>query len=98
MRRLLPRRDVRLLVALCATLAFVPGAASADLPLGEGMLAAEHQLTPTELGDGSLADLEYGDPSEGLAMVDPPEASTGGGAELSHPLPIPPGRGRFEPD
>jgi hypothetical protein len=32
-----------------------------------------------------------------MVVIEPPEADSGGGAAVSHPLTIPPGRGRFEP-
>lgn len=91
-------RHACIIVVVSAALALVPGAVPAEGSRGEGILGQEHQLTPTELGEASLVELEYGDPAEGLDIVEPPEASTGGGAEVSHPLSIPPGRGRFEPN
>ncbi len=56
-------------------------------------LAREPQLTPAQIGDGSIDGLQFPDPTEGLAMVEPPGASNDGGAHLSYPLLIPKGRG-----
>ena len=70
--------------------------ASAADPLGGAnttTLAREPQLTPAEIGDGSIDGLQFPDPTEGLAMVEPPGASNDGGAHLSYPLLIPKGRG-----
>ncbi|HSB85974.1 MAG TPA: SpvB/TcaC N-terminal domain-containing protein, partial [Ilumatobacteraceae bacterium] len=73
----------------------LPTASAAD-PLGGAnstTLAREPQLSPDEIGDGSIDPLEFPDPTEGLALVAPPEASNDGGAHLSYPLLIPKGRG-----
>ncbi len=70
--------------------------ALAAAPLGGAdntTLAREPQLTPAEIGDGSIDGLQFPDPTEGLAMVEPPGASNDGGAHLSYPLLIPKGRG-----
>src|SRR5437868_631201 len=56
-------------------------------------LARESQLTPAEIGDGSIDGLQFPDPTEGLALIEPPAASNDGGAHLSYPLLIPKGRG-----
>src|SRR3954452_23263318 len=69
--------------------------AHATAPLGganEATVAREPQLTPAEIGAGSLDALQFGDATEGLALVDPPAASNDGGAHLSYPLVIPKGR------
>jgi RHS repeat-associated protein len=60
---------------------------------GSSEVDRESLLTPDQLGDGIVDGLQYADPSEGLAMVQPPEADSGGSAQLSYPLVIPPGRG-----
>ncbi|MET1003311.1 MAG: SpvB/TcaC N-terminal domain-containing protein, partial [Acidimicrobiia bacterium] len=70
--------------------------AEASEPLGGAdgrTLAREPQLTPDEIGDGSIDGLQFGDPTENLATVDPPVAGSDGGAHLSYPLVIPKGRG-----
>ena len=71
-------------------------AAFAADPLGGAnstTLAREPQLTPAAIGDGSIDGLQFPDPTEGLAMVEPPTANNSGGANLSYPLLIPKGRG-----
>ena len=68
----------------------------AAAPLGGAnsrTLAREPQLTPAAIGDGSIDGLQFPDPTEGLAMVEPPGASSDGGTHLSYPLRIPKGRG-----
>ncbi|MFL5734672.1 MAG: SpvB/TcaC N-terminal domain-containing protein, partial [Chloroflexia bacterium] len=72
------------------------GTVASGSPLGganDTTLAREPQLTPAEIGNGSTAGLQFPDPSEGLALVQPPGASNDGGAHLSYPLLIPKGRG-----
>src|SRR4051794_17974746 len=70
--------------------------ALASPPLGDAngtTIAREPQLTPAEIGDGSVDGLQFPNPTEGLATIDPPAASNDGGAHLSYPLVIPKGRG-----
>src|SRR5215207_9102145 len=70
--------------------------AASGSPLGganDTTLAREPQLTPAAIGDGSTAALQFADPNEALALVEPPGASNDGGAHLSYPLLIPKGRG-----
>jgi RHS repeat-associated protein len=65
-------------------------------PLGganTSTLAREPQLTPAQIGDGSLDGLQFPDATEGLALIEAPQASSDGGAHLSYPLVIPAGRG-----
>src|SRR6476620_2849254 len=72
------------------------GTAAPASPLGGAngtTLAREPQLTPAAIGDGSTAGLQFADPNEGLALLQPPEVSNDGGAHLSYPLLIPKGRG-----
>jgi hypothetical protein len=72
------------------------GTAVSGSPLGganDTTLAREPQLTPAGIGDGSIDGLQFADPTEGLALVQPPAASSDGGAHLSYPLLIPKGRG-----
>lgn len=64
----------------------------------EGTLTRQPLTTPPALGDGSLAGLQYADPTEQLAIVSPPDATSQGNATLSHPILIPPGRGGVQPD
>ena len=56
-------------------------------------LGREPLLTPDELGSGEIDGLEYADPTEGLSLVDPPEANSFGSAEITYPFVIPAGRG-----
>jgi len=71
-----------------------PGTAHAGVLSGNTTaLGREPQLTPAEIGDGSIDGLQFPDPTEGLALVAPPGASNDGGAHLSYPLLIPKGRG-----
>src|SRR5687767_2334783 len=65
--------------------------------VSQSVLRREPQLKPAELGDGTLAGLQFANPTEQLVLMDPPEANYQGGAELEHPLLIPPGRGSFQP-
>src|SRR5512146_1899714 len=65
-------------------------------PLGganDATLTREPQLTPAEIGDGSIDGLQFPDPTESLAMIEAPAASSDGGAHLSYPILIPSGRG-----
>jgi RHS repeat-associated protein len=65
--------------------------------VSQSVLSREPQLTPARLGDGSLAGLQFANPAEQMVVIDPPEPNYQGGAELEHPLLIPPGRGGFQP-
>ena len=56
-------------------------------------VAREPQLQPDQLGNGVIDGLQYANPTEGLAMVSPPVANSGGGAQIEYPFVIPPGRG-----
>src|SRR6476660_890 len=61
------------------------GTAAPSSPLGganDTTLGREPQLTPAAIGDGSTAGLQFADPTEGLALVQPPAASNDGGAHL----------------
>lgn len=79
--------------ALVPSLFPTPSAASSLGDASASTLAREPQLTPAEIGDGSIDGLQFPDPTEGLALVEPPAASNDGGAHLSYPLLIPKGRG-----
>lgn len=56
-------------------------------------LRREPLLTPEAIGDGSIDGLQYANPTENLALVDPPAPNNGGSAQLSYPLIVPHGRG-----
>lgn len=88
----------RAAAALCALamVATTPTVAAADAPLGgaaDSTLGSQPLLTPAQLGNGNTDGLQFGDPTDHLALVDPPGVSNDGGAHLSYPLVIPPGRG-----
>ena len=74
-----------------------PGDTGTTAGASQSILRREPQLRPAELGNGSLAGLQFADPAEQLVVMAPPEANYQGGAELEHPLLIPPGRGGFQP-
>lgn len=59
----------------------------------EGALQREPLTTPESLADGLVEGLQFADPEAGLAGIAPPEATSGGGAQLSYPLVVPAGRG-----
>ncbi|HEU5088101.1 MAG TPA: SpvB/TcaC N-terminal domain-containing protein, partial [Roseiflexaceae bacterium] len=87
---------VLLFACIFALVANLSSPALAAAPLGDAnstTLAREPQLTPAQIGDGSIDGLQFADPTEGLALIDPPEASNDGGVHLAYPLLIPKGRG-----
>ena len=85
------------LISLLAVLVgLLPTSGLAADPLGgadKATLAREPQLTPAQIGDGSIDGLQFPDPTEGLALIEPPAASNDGGAHLEYPFVIPKGRG-----
>jgi YD repeat-containing protein len=84
------------LVLLALVVGLLPTPGQAADPLGGAnntTLAREPQLTPAEIGDGSIDGLQFPDPTAGLALIEPPAASSDGGAHLEYPLVIPKGRG-----
>src|SRR5687767_1743747 len=95
MRRLISAISVCVLAA--AMLPTVRTMADYLANASQSVLRREPQLKPSNLGDGSLSGLQFANPSEQLVLMDPPEANYQGGAELEHPLLIPPGRGGFQP-
>jgi RHS repeat-associated protein len=83
---------VALAVALVASA--TPAATAAVLNGADGSTIPRQPLiTAQELGKGSVDGLQYGNPTDGLTLVQPPEASSDGGAHLTYPLLIPKGRG-----
>jgi RHS repeat-associated protein len=46
----------------------------------------------------SIKEMKLGDPSAGVTLIQPPAASSSGGANLSYPLEVPRGRGGIEPN
>lgn len=92
-------RPVRLCIAMAALLLLSQistlGTARATT-LDEGLnstLRREPLLTPEAIGDGSIDGLQYANPTENLALVDPPAPNNGGSAQLTYPLIVPHGRG-----
>src|SRR3954452_7823377 len=85
-----------IIVAAAVVGLMVQGSPAAPSVLGginDSTLGREPLQTPDTLGDGLLDGLQFADPQEGLAGITPPEAGSGGGANLSYPLAIPSGRG-----
>ncbi len=79
-------------LALIASLIAAVDADAVTEPHADAV-AREPQITPTDLGAAPLESLQYADPTEGLALVEPPQASTDGAAALAYPISVPPGRG-----
>jgi hypothetical protein len=89
-----PRGALAMVLALLLTNIVPAGASAEPLSAATGdVVAREPLLLPDELGNGNVDGLQYADPTEGLAMVQPPVADSGGSAQLAYPLVIPPGRG-----
>jgi hypothetical protein len=89
------RRRARRVAGVAFVVALAATSASAA-PLDGGLattLRREPLLTPEAIGDGQVDGLQYADPTEGLALVDPPAQNNGGSAQLSYPLIVPHGRG-----
>ena len=80
---------------VCLIGQFVVVKATAEVLLGaDGQtIPREQLLTPQDLAKGSIDGLQFGNPTEGLALVSPPVATNDGGAHLTYPLNIPQGRG-----
>jgi hypothetical protein len=94
-----PSARLGLVVALIAgSLIFVADDSGAVSDPSTGYLDDVPSTTPADLGDIDLTELQYGDPAEALALVQPPKADVDGGASLAHPLPMPPGRAGVQPD
>lgn len=82
-------------IALALAAGLAPSAVDAEpLSGADGSTVQREPLqTPETLGDGAVDGLQYADPTEALSIVSPPEASSGGSAQVSYPILIPPGRG-----
>ena len=90
------RNRILSIVTAVVLMANMTSTALAAEPLGganSSTLAREPQLTPAQIGDGSIAGLQFPDPTQGLALVAAPAAGNDGGAHLSYSLLIPKGRG-----
>ena len=92
-------RRVQLCVAVAAMLlttqiSTMGSAKAASLDDGlNSTIRREPLLTPEAIGDGSIDGLQYADPTENLALVDPPAPNNGGSAQVTYPLIVPHGRG-----
>jgi len=84
-----------LAVSLVASALIPPERARADVLAGtnESVLVRQPQVGAQAQGDGSVIGLQYADPAEQLVVMDPPQPSNQGDAQLQHPLLIPAGRG-----
>ncbi|HUG84759.1 MAG TPA: SpvB/TcaC N-terminal domain-containing protein, partial [Euzebya sp.] len=85
-------------MALVATLLSAPVTAEDAVDSAGGVLGREPQMTPADLGDGTFDGLQFADPTAGLSLIDPPQATNQGNAELGYPLLVPPGRADVQPD
>lgn len=87
-------RSIAMVMALLVTSLGPASTSAAPLSAAsDGVVGREGLLTPAELGAGTVDGLQYADPTEGLAMVQPPVAESGGSAQLTYPFVIPRGRG-----
>ncbi len=90
--------------ALAAAVALVGGpmvqrtGAEALLGNPDDILAREGITTPQDLGADPLDGLLYGDPTDQLELIAPPDGNNQGTAQLEYPLAIPSGRGGLQPD
>lgn len=86
---------ILLAASLVAGALIPPERATADVLAGtnESVLARQPQVEQQAQGDGSIIGLQYADPAEQMVVMDPPQPSSQGDAQLQHPLLIPNGRG-----
>lgn len=97
-------RGVTLLAVVAALIVSIAVVVQRPVPIASadpssGFVDDVPSTTPSSLGDVDLTELEYGDPTEALDIIDPPTAEAAdGGASLSHPLTVPPGRAGVEPE
>ena len=97
-RSLLRLMNLVLIIAMMVGLLWWPGTPTAAVSdPSTGNIDDVPSTTPANLGDLDLTELQYGDPAEGLALIQPPKAGVDGAASLAHPLPIP-GRADVQPD
>ena len=90
---------VAVLVVAAMVGALLPGLRGTQALAMEGAdLAEVPSTTPSSLGDLDLSTLQYGDPTEGVDLVQPPEADASGSTSLGYELPVPPGRAGVAPD
>ncbi len=62
------------------------------------ILGGESQIRPQDLGEAPPDGLTYGDPAEGLELLQAPMPTNNGSAQLNFPILIPDGRGGTQPD
>ncbi|MDO8150871.1 SpvB/TcaC N-terminal domain-containing protein [Isoptericola sp. b408] len=84
--------------ALVVTLTAAPGVAEPLADPAVGTLDDVPGTSPDDLGGVDLAELDYGDPTEALSLVEPPDPTSAGAAQMSYPVLVPPGRAGVEPD
>ncbi|RIK37697.1 MAG: hypothetical protein DCC55_23470, partial [Chloroflexi bacterium] len=91
--------NIVLIIAMMAGFQLAPAAPMAAVSdPAAGNIDDVPSTTPANLGDLDLTELQYGDPTEALGLIQPPKASVDGGASLAHPLLVPPGRAGVQPD
>src|SRR5229473_2425132 len=76
-----------LAVSLAASALIPPERARADVLAGtnESVLVRQPQVGAQAQGDGAVIGLQYADPAEQLVVMDPPQPSNQGDAQLQHP-------------
>jgi RHS repeat-associated protein len=62
------------------------------------ILGGESQIRPQDLGEAPPDGLTYADPAEGIDLIQAPQPSNSGSAQLTLPITIPDGRGGTQPD
>lgn len=92
------RRTFRFVAISAATVGLIvgtlsPAYAEALGGIASSTLGREALQTPSDAADASPGDLQYADPTAGLAGIDPPVANSSGDAQVSYPLALPEGRG-----
>jgi len=92
------RAPFRITITLATTVGLVLGFMAPAVPAvlagaNDSTLLREPMQTPATLADGLLDGLQFADPTSQLAGIDPPDATSGGGAALEYPLVFPKGRG-----
>lgn len=95
----LRRSWATVVVAVALTVSVVsPDPSGAVVDPSQGTLDDVPGTSPSSLGDLDLSERQYGDPTEALAMIQPPEVNNDGAARLEYPLLVPAGRAGVQPD
>ncbi len=102
-RRTSRRRAITVTFAVVASLVLstLPGGPGLRIANAAGDLTSVSDVpstTPANLGALDLTSLQYGDPTDGVDLVQPPEPDATGAASLGYDLVLPPGRGGVAPD